>query len=876
MANYIQYSGVSHKPDDLTAVDGSMSLCVNLVSDDGSLRPLEKPTPIATLPANHKVLFIHSASTYDNYIVLNGNKLKAIPQQYIADTGYIATEGAFMEDLPGEPQISALGNTLVLTFADSPIRYAVYKNGTYKPLADHPPFVPIKFSTNGTWQNKAFTTKAFTNSRPIGSFSNSESIADGTLTSYDKITLEDADKELNTPVLGAVNELIADITNSNKFCFPFFVRYAFRYYDGSLGQHSHPVLMIPNSYITASLSSFGFTGSSIGASQGSASAIAANLFHSFFDAPDISDWKDLIQGIDIFVSAPIYTYDQSGYIKGWAKKDTRLSQSSLQCNISFENSSNSEYFYSSNYHFILPQKEAESIREAVENCSIFYHISSIPFDLIGEEYLENGGWKQIGIRSDVLKSLTSQEVMTDDFNSHNSKIAEFATVYNNRLNLANITEEVTADVPADCQYYNFIKQTNKCDIITDIVANKKSNIIKSQEGTFTNIPRYMFFPNTGATATIFHDLTANKYYRMPMKEHSGLNGSVYFRGFGNDMPEETTEPVNAVASIKIPYPNKIYTSAVDNPFSFEPTMINTIGGGNIVALSSVTQAISQGQFGAFPLYAFTTEGIWALEVNSYGGWSSRSPVSRDVILAGTQPLAIDNAIVFLSAQGLMLLAGGDCKCISAVLTEENETLPAIPESIAPITQAQLQSLSNFPQRGSLAYDYAHARIYLFGDNSTAWIYSLRTARWSQAIFNGSEIYPLNAYPECQLASTGSNNTQSILRLDADCEYHDNGLILTRPLLFNSFNLRTINSVLTKGQFNSISGKNGNVSTVLYATPNNVDYLPIASSTREYIRRISGSPYKAHRLLLIADDITPQFSITGTAFTMAEKHSNKLR
>ena len=46
-------------------------------------------------------------------------------------------------------------------------------------------------------------------------------------------------------VLAHINKFIAErSTNKGKFIFPFFVRYAYRLYDGTLTMHSAPILMI--------------------------------------------------------------------------------------------------------------------------------------------------------------------------------------------------------------------------------------------------------------------------------------------------------------------------------------------------------------------------------------------------------------------------------------------------------------------------------------------------------------------------------------------------------------------------------------------------------------------------------------------------------
>ena len=106
---------------------------------------------------------------------------------------------------------------------------------------------------------------------------------------------------------------------------------------------------------------------------------------------------------------------------------------------------------------------------------------------------------------------------------------------------------------------------------------------------------------------------------------------------------------------EISFQNKIYTSEVNNPFNFPVSGINTLGVGEILGIASATKALSQGQFGQFPLYAFTNEGIWALEVSNAGTYSSKQVVTRDVCNNPAGITQIDGAIVFTTDRGVMIL-----------------------------------------------------------------------------------------------------------------------------------------------------------------------------------------------------------------------------
>ena len=56
-------------------------------------------------------------------------------------------------------------------------------------------------------------------------------------------------------------------------------------------------------------------------------------------------------------------------------------------------------------------------------------------------------------------------------------------------------------------------------------------------------------------------------------------------------------------------PNKLRVSQINNRFVFPQEFTYILSGGEITDLAAATAALSQGQYGEFPLYVFTTEGI---------------------------------------------------------------------------------------------------------------------------------------------------------------------------------------------------------------------------------------------------------------------------
>ena len=156
----------------------------------------------------------------------------------------------------------------------------------------------------------------------------------------------------------------------------------------------------------------------------------------------------------------------------------------------------------------------------------------------------------------------------------------------------------------------------------------------------------------------------------------------------------------ADAEARVSVPNKIYTSEVNNPFSFPLLGINTIGTGEIIGISTAAKALSEGQFGQFPLYAFTTDGVWALEVSATGSYSAKQPITRDVCLDGRSITQIDDAVLFATARGIMLISGSESICITDILDAEQpfliSQLPSAQKFVENVASLSMDNVNYLP------------------------------------------------------------------------------------------------------------------------------------------------------------------------------------
>lgn len=111
-------------------------------------------------------------------------------------------------------------------------------------------------------------------------------------------------------------------------------------------------------------------------------------------------------------------------------------------------------------------------------------------------------------------------------------------------------------------------------------------------------------------------------------------------------------------------PGRIMASDVDVIFSFEAERTYYIGSGEdnrIVGFAVNALPMSEGQFGQYPLYVFTSSSIWALE---QGGddtvaFARRSPVSNKRGAISNRSITnIGQAVCIVDSKGVYLLNGG--------------------------------------------------------------------------------------------------------------------------------------------------------------------------------------------------------------------------
>ena len=245
--------------------------------------------------------------------------------------------------------------------------------------------------------------------------------------------------------------------------------------------------------------------------------------------------------------------------------------------------------------------------------------------------------------------------------------------------------------------------------------------------------------------------------------------------------------------------NILKVSAVDNPFYF-PTAQTYKFEGEIVGLASNAEAISPGQFGTFPLFVFTMEGIWAMSVDTsgQGAYTTQSPASREVCNGAICP--VSGGVVFSTDKGVMVISGGQVAELSAALDgfevdffEENATMwEKIFEKAGKDAVVNPVPIRKYIKGAVIAYNYHYNEIIvsnkaLFegGAAPYSYVYSLTNQVWSviDTVFD----LTTNKYPELVVFDKNGGKMYTF----EDGGAWNNVVAITRPFTMGSLDFKRI-------------------------------------------------------------------------------------
>ncbi|MDR1884249.1 MAG: hypothetical protein LBR26_15935 [Prevotella sp.] len=680
--------GIDRSKSDLLSENGDMDEVINLRHKNGSLQPfgeyqtLKDSSGADIDVSEYETVFLHKTPNFEHFIVLRNNKF-----YYLNDNVPEEIEN-FPDglDIPADASISSVGNIIDVSYnwnSDVVHFYLLWEkpNYAYMDMSFITPFVELT-RISEYWEAVPFWERV--QYAPIG-------------VDDDYPTKEKAKEEIYNLFKGHVNGSMFNLQAKGWICGNFTWMYAIKLYDGSYiktsplffcsqvepeGRH---YVTPENPYPPTNYDGYAFF-YKIGYKEPSGESIDWSLWCEaqlnpckldikFGSLEKLKSLKDIILSIDIFMSPalmPVHMVDNYDLVEDrafpWLKSPGEL-------------------------------------REDYELKSSLFKVKS--FELADLDLDAESQTKEL--RDFDFNNLTLGEAWNSDFDSYANTTSRISYVYNAKIHKAGIISKIANIFPFKYnQDQPVLFKENQNPDIPPVPYTPASSLPLSMLNPNTAIllVRVLLKTDNGEASTAcvryfhageylssdgeyFNKLGAllsypdARAYRMqivllqnpdwavpvsnitdvPLKPHPSYNLAYYlspdtrpvdFGTYWDSLDRSWLTPENLTETRD----NIIKVSEVNNAFTYPTENTYMVGSGSIVGLCANTRAVSTGQFGEYPLYAFCSDGIYALGLG--GGdvdYSSIRPVSRDVCDNPDSITPIDSAIVFSSNRGLLMIAG---------------------------------------------------------------------------------------------------------------------------------------------------------------------------------------------------------------------------
>ena len=905
------FKGLTHSPSDYDCQDGELATCLNLINEDGALKPISQPEIAEqfAMPNNtcsiryvHKVT--HGNENHSHYIV---NCTNGSPYSwYWTEKGGNGT--THMLDLGNFKvnSVTAVGN-IICFIGDKNILYAFWNNDSYNIF-------------NKTAFNYTFSV---TNTSGVGvdaiaqlgdDFQGCFWTTSFGSQDYNNLIFEGTKPNGTKTIWNAIDSMINKALSENGntyFKYIVFGVVALRLYDGTYSNISNLFVLCPKDSLN---NSFYYNADN--------ETIKNTEYYKFVRASgyihrhqinvqlNLNGIEDFVQGVDVFLTKGT---DFLNLDKGYdtISSDTTNNLKHRKGTITFERLKKSSLY-----------KEFDNLT--------FYHSVYITKEDFGKNI-------------DLLNVQGTEDSLSLADMGRNSIGSSYAMTYNNRLHLANIQNSINdifspnpiykfelnssetyfpvekvntilgnyMDVPlTDKGWYDLEKQSSDTAEVVAIIDNKyyyratvqyplnpifvvpfqdaksaklyikhKNNLI--DEIGFKNISLHPS-DTFGMSYYIFN--AEDGMFSFMQKFELSNNEGVLTRRQGDTFTStsstfynEAYQKCDSVGAKTEQLVSLIKVSEAENPLVFPASNSVQVSSSTIYALAANTRPISEGQFGEAPLYAFTDEGVWVLMTSQEGTYTARQPANRDICSNPKGILQIDDAVLYPTNRGIMMQQGRESICIT-------DQLDGYPFNFMEMKYAKQIIATNETESGEISYirfkdylksadmiyDYYNNRIIVFNPNQAyAYVYSLKSKMWGtmKNVFNKR----VNIYPE----SYATNKEGKILNVYVEEPFSSTPYFLcSRPLTISDKEVyKTIFTCIARGYFRNET--NGKCAMVLYGSNNLFNWFLIKTSVNEYLRGMAGSPYKYFRIALIGS-LRPDESISGLSADFQERWQNKLR
>lgn len=753
----IQFKGISRTPSDTMAGDGEMMEMVNArISAAGTVEPVGVPELVKETVNTYKEIYHHSI--VDRYIgITQEGYLYEIAEDF-------SSENLIYSSTP-VTKLNFIGKT-VSALTEEGIIYFLYKNG-YKYLGPLPELPEIEIG-------KEYSETVAT--------SRSESAY-----TYGRTATDEENKTYYEALYGLLSKSVSELNKDGYFVHAVLIRIAYKLFDGQYVKHSPIRLIFLDDSNTKGYTVRFDTSSSIRNIEFSGSK-DMQVFgeHDMNGGPVTDKYTEKIIAC-VMGFRPTFTVSSVEGLSVWSDIISDIEVFSTPSIIDW-------------YNFASQADiDIDTPVNQIKRSSLFYELARI--SLSGEISYEKND-----VSSDIIATRTE---LTDDSGTHNQIIPENSYTYNNRLHVYEYDQVIfdgyNKDYLYDCKSSNYAN--GQIEVATYIHASDGDKVLRR---SFTGVsipdyfPAFLMYPDYRAYKMVitcnFNGNVRSESYTLYAHDMLNLSYSLnvedtYKRNPEKDDIEEwSTLPILVVGNNSPEhYGNVLKVSNVNNPFFFPSDQTYSFDE-DIVGIQSNVIALSQGQFGQFPLYVFTKGGIYSMQVGSGTiAYSTVTPVSRDVCNNPDSICGLDSMVAFATVKGLMVISGSHTEVISLPV---NGFISPV-TSVSPIVRSIIdiaglgtmteERFEDYLSDSRVGYNYRENEVMVSrSDREYIWVYAMQSACWYRRYVSADRF--INAYPET-LALSGRN----VYRMDNRRRSVNSMVMVTRPMKIGTVSFKRVSS-----------------------------------------------------------------------------------
>lgn len=774
MVKPIELKGIVRSTSPQNNADGNCEEIINMRLDSGSWRTVGKKATILD-NVDYERVYLHKYGTFENFIGVKGGKAIWFASR---EDGKIVNKNQVICDAGGEVSFNQLNNILLVRSGEN-IAKAIFRENKYAVSSTKLPDAPV------------LDVRVWTKKR--------ESLVKTEL-SYTVASKLEKDN-FQEAIANLINQCVEE--NSGFYEGRVFITATYELFDGSETKPTPPLLVELGSYNKDAIKRENLSWSA-GNHQ---LPVHSGTFWAEMPMGQLSvkvnnvlgeEFKDTVSKINVYAT-PVYSfYSDKGGLNALGVGTDGLPNPMLsEKNITPEDIEKALFFRVLRIDINDKKHDYTSVKldDSLPTNKTLRVDASGWQNTVGNMFVYNNRLHLYNIRQrfmeDInLSSCLEQRYQTIETGIHGDK----PPVYNYDFTQTRTLKAV---------FYLKMEQAD-ARIVDDFRVELQSRTFDPQTGRWNNkvrLPRFMAFPDSRAYKVDLYDenslaisieLEPSDTYNYSFKLFgttmvSNNRPTTKIGPFVTEIEDNIIEYTDAPAAILPDFNSSpamddnmnLVVSEAMNPYYF-PVEHSYLMPGEIINLSVNTEQISTSQVGQYPLYVFTTEGIYALQVGDGKVlYSHVIPISAEVAVKGSDVLQTKYGIVFVTKKGLKLIAGSSVTDFSEPVNGHVETQLRESEKFVLINSHQKTfnarpylstvSFAEYIRAAEMGYDITEDEIIISNPSyKYSYVFSLKTKTWHKITETFQSInrnLGLQAYTQVTTAATATLRVKSTVAPD---------------------------------------------------------------------------------------------------------------